>query len=117
MKFRRRCTAFVLGLVLMARTALPAIASEPEFVIRIKDHKFIPAQLGIPAGTKVRIILENQGETPEEFDSHALNREKHVPARSRVTLFIGPLEAGRYLFEGESGEHPGGAALGVLVVQ
>jgi len=75
------------------------------------------AELNIPSGVKVRIILDNQDDTPEEFDSHALNREKHVPPKSRVTLFIGPLDPGRYLFEGETSESRGNAALGVLVVQ
>ena len=95
----------------------PALAAEPEFVIQIKSHQFIPAELKIPKGEKVRIVLDNQDDTPEEFESYSLNREKHIPAKSRVTLYIGPLDAGRYVFQGEDRSEGGGAALGVLDVQ
>ena len=94
-----------------------AIGAEPEFVIQIKDHRFVPAILHIPAGVKVRIIVENLDDTPDEFDSHSLNREKHIPAKSSVTLFIGPLDPGRYVYEGENSDALGGAALGVIVAE
>ncbi len=96
---------------------VPTPAEESRYVIQIREHRFIPAELAVPPGVKVRIVLDNQDETPEEFDSHALNREKHVPAKSQVTIFIGPLDPGRYLFEGETPVGGGNAALGVIVVQ
>lgn len=94
----------------------PARAAEKEFLIEIRDHRFVPAEVHVPAGEKLRIVLENQEDVPEEFDSHALNREKHVPPHGRVVLFVGPLEPGRYLFEGENSADAGSAALGVVVV-
>ncbi len=105
----------LLGLLLCV--IAPALAAEPEFVIQIKNHQFIPAELRIPIGQKVRIVVDNQDDTPEEFESYSLNREKHIPAKSRVTLFIGPLSAGRYVFQGEDRSEGGGAALGVIDVQ
>ncbi len=94
-----------------------AAGADLEYVIRIKDHRFDPAELHVPRGTKMRVVLDNEDDISEEFDSHALNREKHVPGKSQVTLFLGPLEPGRYLFEGENNGDGGGAALGVIVVQ
>ncbi len=91
-------------------------AADAEFVIQIKNRQFIPSVVQIPAGAKVRIVLDNQDDVAEEFDSHSLNREKHVPPKSRVTLFIGPLEPGRYVYEGEERDS-GGVALGVLEVK
>ncbi len=105
-----------IPVVLAALPLASASGAHPEFVIRIHEHRFEPAELHIPEGRKVRIVVENLDDTPEEFDSHSLNREKHIPAKSRVTLFIGPLEAGRYLYEGESADLGGPAALGVIVV-
>lgn len=105
----------LLGLLLCA--IAPVLAAEPEFVIQIKNHHFIPAELRVPIGQKVRIVVDNQDDTPEEFESYSLNREKHIPAKSRVTLFIGPLSAGRYVFQGEDRSEGGGAALGVIDVQ
>ncbi len=90
--------------------------TEPEYVIRIVHHQFVPAELHIPTGIKVRIVLDNQDDAAEEFDSHSLNREKHVPAKSQATIFIGPLAPGRYVYESES-EAAGGAALGVIVAE
>lgn len=107
------CIAFVSGFLLCASVQ----CAEPEFIIQIRDHKFIPAELSVPVGTKVRIVLDNQQETPEEFESYSLHREKHIPPKSRVTLFIGPLDPGRYVYEGENDVGSGGAALGIIVAQ
>jgi len=106
--------------IALASVFLPfasAQCAEPEFIIEIRDHKFMPAELRIPVGKKVRIVLDNQQETPEEFESYSLNREKHIPPKSRVTLFIGPLDPGRYVYEGENDVGSGGAALGMIVAQ
>jgi hypothetical protein len=92
-------------------------AADPEFLITIRDHRFHPAELTIPADTKVRIIIDNKDATPEEFDSHALNREKHVGPASRETLFIGPLAPGRYPFEGETRGDPTTADKGAIIVR
>jgi len=94
-----------------------ATAAGPEYVIVIRDHHFHPAELTIPADTKVRIVIDNRDATPGEFDSHPLNREKHVGANSRETLFIGPLAPGRYAFEGESRGDPPVPDKGVLIVR
>lgn len=110
----RRFSGVLWLLQLLAASSLAA--AEPEYVIKIVQHQFVPAELHIPSGTKVRIVLDNQQDTAEEFDSHSLNREKHVPPKSQATIFIGPLAPGRYVYEGES-EVPGGAALGVIVVE
>src|ERR1043166_410237 len=80
--------------------ASSARAQDPEFSLVIKSHRFEPAEIRVPAGKKVKLIVENQDPTAEEFDSHALNREKVIPPKSKATIFIGPLKAGRYPFVG-----------------
>jgi plastocyanin len=76
-------------------------AADPEVKLVIKDHAFVPAEVRVPAGKKVKLIVENQDPTAEEFESHALNREKVIPARSKAVLFVGPLAPGRYPFFGD----------------
>jgi hypothetical protein len=49
----------------------------------------------------VKLVVDNQDATPEEFDSHALNREKVIAGKSKALIFIGPLAPGRYPFMGE----------------
>jgi hypothetical protein len=98
MKFLAR--PLILSLVL-AFSAASSIAAEAEFSLVISDHKFEPAELRIPANKKVKLIIENKDSTPEEFESHSMNREKVIPGKSKATIFIGPLKAGKYDFVGE----------------
>jgi sulfur transfer protein SufE len=90
-------------MVLGAFFALSATASaaEPEIRQVIKDHRFTPTEVKAPAGQKLRLVIENQDATPEEFESYALNREKIVPGGSKIVVFVGPLKPGRYEFFGE----------------
>ncbi|AVQ00085.1 hypothetical protein C7S18_11390 [Ahniella affigens] len=104
----------VAGLSLGLLTALPLHAEPPAFELRIKDHQFTPSELKIPAGVKVRLVVHNDDPTPEEFESHALNREKVIPGGSKAVIFIGPLKSGRYPFVGEIHE---ASAQGVLMVE
>jgi len=104
-------------LLACALAAPRATAAEADYVVQIKGHHFLPAEVHIPAGKKVRIIIDNQDDSQEEFDSHSLNREKHIPPHARIILFIGPLDPGRYIFEGENHNDGAGAALGVVVVE
>ena len=78
-----------------------ASAEPPSFTIEIKGHLFYPAELEIPANTKVRLIVINRDATPEEFESYELNREKVIMGGAQAVIFIGPLEAGDYPFFGE----------------
>lgn len=82
-------------------TGAPARADTPEFTLVIESHRFIPAELKVPAGQKIKLLVENRDPTPEEFESYDFNREKIVPAHGRIALFVGPLKPGRYEFFGE----------------
>ena len=90
----------VVAYALLGATVVLA-AGEPEFAITLRDHQFTPAAVKVPAGVKVKLVVDNQDAGPEEFDSHALNREKVIPGKTKATIFIGPLAPGRYPFIGE----------------
>jgi hypothetical protein len=81
--------------------AAPAFAQDQTFALTIKDHKFEPAEIEIPANTKVTLKVTNADATPEEFDSSQLHREKVIPAGKDALIVIGPLKPGRYEFVGE----------------
>lgn len=72
-----------------------------EFKLKIKDHKFEPAELIIPRDKKVKLIVKNEDSTVEEFESFDLKREKIVPAGKEIKISIGPLKPGTYKFFGE----------------
>lgn len=94
--------------------AVTALAAEPELQLVIKNHRFEPAELRAPAGQRVKLVVHNQDAGAEEFESHALNREKLIPAGAKVTIYIGPLKPGRYGFVGEYHES---TAKGTVVVE
>jgi plastocyanin len=105
-----------LGL-LVASAALgtaPALAADPEFTLVIKDHRFDPSEITVPAGQKVKLIVQNKDATPEEFESKTLKREKVIAGNSSATIMIGPLAPGRYPFYGEYHEK---TAQGVVIVK
>jgi hypothetical protein len=81
--------------------AAPVRAETPEFTLVIEAHRFSPAELTVPAGQKIKLLVENRDPTPEEFESYDFNREKIVPGKGRIVLFVGPLKPGRYEFFGE----------------
>jgi hypothetical protein len=81
-----------------------AVLAEDEFTLVIKDHRFEPAELVVPAGKKIKLRIENKDATPEEFESHALNREKVITGNGAATVYVGPLSPGRYPFYGEFNE-------------
>lgn len=81
--------------------SVSARANDAEVLLIIKDHRFTPTELSVPAGKKVKLVIDNQDATPEEFESHDLNREKVIPGKSKATVWIGPLKPGSYAFVGE----------------
>ena len=91
-----------------------AWAADREIMLTIKDHRFDPAEIRVPAGEKVKLIVHNQDATPEEFESHKLNREKIIAGKSKATIYIGPLAPGRYPFFGEFNEK---TAQGVVIAE
>jgi plastocyanin len=94
-----RFAALLFTLLLTSGTRLAA--QEATFTLAIKDHKFQPTEIEIPAGKKVALIVKNEDPTPEEFESVQLRREKVVPGGQEITVYIGPLKPGRYEFFGD----------------
>lgn len=109
-----RLRFFVLSLLSVGVMTGNALAAEPELLLVIKNHQFEPSELKVPAGQRVKLVVHNQDTTPEEFESHSLNREKMMPAGSKVSIYIGPLKPGRYSFYGE---YNAASAKGVVVAE
>jgi heme/copper-type cytochrome/quinol oxidase subunit 2 len=79
-----------------------AVAEEQEsYTLTIKNHMFEPNELEIPANKKIKLVVDNQDPSSEEFESRPLNLEKVVAGGRKVALSVGPLEPGVYEFVGE----------------
>lgn len=101
-------------LLLLSLFSASALAEIKVYTLTLRNHRFVPAQLTIPANTKVKLVVVNDDATPEEFESHELNREKIVTGKGRISVYIGPLKPGRYPF---FGEFHAATAQGILVSQ
>ncbi len=94
--------------------SLSAWAERPVIEIEIRNHLFFPAEIEVPSNTKVKLKITNYDNTPEEFDSFDLNREKVIFPKRSATIFIGPLSPGHYYFFGEYNPN---SAQGVVIVK
>lgn len=91
-----------------------SVAADAEFRLSIRDHRFEPAELRVPAGKRIRLTIVNRDAAAEEFESYELHREKLIPGNSSGTVFIGPLQPGRYPFFGDF--HPN-TTTGVIIAE
>lgn len=101
----------VLAMLLLAAGAW---ADPAEIPLVIKDHRFEPATVKVPADTKVMLVVENRDATPEEFESRDLHREKVIAGGKTAKIAVGPLKPGTYKFVGEFHED---TAQGAVVVE
>ena len=92
---------FLVLAALIFSSGTSAIAQDTAYTLTIKDHKFQPTEIEIPAGKKIELIVRNEDSTPEEFESTELKREKVIPGGQQTTVYIGPLKPGRYEFFGD----------------
>lgn len=102
--------------ILIALLFIPAVsvAADAQYRLSIREHRFEPVELRVPAGKRIRLTIVNQDAAPEEFESYELHREKLIPGNSSGTVFIGPLQPGRYPFFGDF--HPN-TTTGVIIAE
>lgn len=85
-----------IGVLLAAPTAFAD--DIPSYKLVVKDHQFQPQELTVPAGQQFKLVVENNDPTPMEFESYELDREKVIVGNSTATLYLGPIDAGKYQF-------------------
>lgn len=93
--------------VLLGLAAAPALADEePTFRIEFRDGAVTPDRIEVPAGRRFRLELANIGQSPIEFESLELKKEKVVAPGATTFLVIRTLDPGEYSFFDDF--HPGG---------
>jgi hypothetical protein len=93
-----------LVLPVAAVVALRFAASGPaQSVIEVtmKDHHFSPSEIHVQARLPATLIIINDDSLDESFSSSALKIEKVFKGGEQETIHLGPLDRGRYPFEGE----------------
>ncbi|MBF8246463.1 MAG: cupredoxin domain-containing protein [Rickettsia sp.] len=93
----------ILKIILLIYTLLSTtqIYAVLEYDLIIKEHKFYPEILEVPARTKIKLSVYNQDNSVEEFESFDLKREKIIPGNSQIKITLPPLKPGDYSFFGE----------------
>ncbi|WP_376802681.1 cupredoxin domain-containing protein [Candidatus Raskinella chloraquaticus] len=102
-----------VSLLVLSLVSQPALAQET-VEISISNHRFQPAEVKVPAGKPLVLIVKNLDASAEEFESKVLKIEKVIAGKSEARINVRPLTPGRYKFYGEFHE---ATAQGVLIVE
>ena len=107
------------GALVLASSLLLALApvqaqDMPTVNLLIRDGRFVPTTVEVPANTKFRLLIKNEGPGAEEFESVELRKEKVLAPGASSFLIFQPIKPGTYKFFGEF--HPD-TAQGQLVAK
>ncbi|HET7307041.1 MAG TPA: cupredoxin domain-containing protein [Gammaproteobacteria bacterium] len=92
----RLIPALALSLLIAAPAAVAA--DNNGYQLTVKNHKFQPQKLELPANQRIKLVVKNEDATPMEFESYKLDREKVIVGNSTATVYLGPLDPGTYKF-------------------
>lgn len=91
-----------LALALGGSPAAAETLPQPQVVVvTLKDHRFTPDTITVPAGVRIKFDVSNRDATADDFDSDDLHVDKDLAPHGRATFVVGPLKPGSYAFEGE----------------
>jgi len=91
----------IAALILLAALAPVQAQDMPTFNLLIKAGHFIPETLEVPANTKFRLLIKNEGPGAEEFESIELRKEKVLAPGASSFLIFQPMKPGTYKFFGD----------------
>jgi hypothetical protein len=97
---RSRIGAAVFAAALLALNAGARVCADDtvSLSLTLKNHQFDPAEVHAPPGKQIAIHVKNLNDIVSEFESSDLHFEKIVPVGSEVTVYVHPLQPGRYNF-------------------
>ncbi len=95
---RRRLPALLVAAMVALGGSGARAGDTVTLSITIKDHKFDPAELHAPPGQTIAIQVKNLNPIVSEFESGDLHFEKIVPVGASATVYVRPLQPGRYNF-------------------
>ncbi|HJV83474.1 cupredoxin domain-containing protein [Noviherbaspirillum sp.] len=97
----RRFFGSLLVLIVLLAHASSFSADLPTFNLVIRNGHFVPETTEVPANTKFRLLIKNEGPGAEEFESAELHKEKVLAPGASSFLIFQPLKPGTYKFFGE----------------
>jgi len=100
-------------LLVFTLIATPALA-DAQIEVHLKNHKFTPSVIKVRANQPSMIVLHNDDDTADEFDSSSLKIEKVVPGKNKGNIRVRALAPGKYPF---MGEYHAQTAQGVVIAE
>lgn len=95
----QRLLAGMLFAVAASSYLAPARAEDLQtYQLTIKDHKFSPAELHVPAGKAFYLEISNQEAQADEFETSSPPLEKVVQPGATGKVRVRPLAKGRFPF-------------------
>jgi hypothetical protein len=85
-----------LGLLLASTAALAD--DMPTFKLLMKDGRFFPETVEVPAATRFRLEVKNEGPGATEFESLELKKELVLAPGVTRSLVFYPMKPGTYKF-------------------
>lgn len=91
----------LIAVVALATAGLSHAGDLPTYTLVMRAGRFVPEAIEVPANTKFRLLLKNEGPGAEEFESIELRKEKVLAPGASSFLIFQPLKPGAYKFFGE----------------
>ena len=95
---RNFAAIFLATLLLACGAAIARAEEEPVFTIEFKDGTVSPQRLEVPANRRFQLQLVNAGDSPAEFESNELRKEKVLAPKTTSILVFRTLDPGEYPF-------------------
>ena len=89
---------FGLGWAIDARAQAGEL---PTFHVVVRDGRFAPDRIEVPAATRIKLTLQNDGPGPLEFENDEMHIEKILAAGGRSFVVLPKLVPGEYSFVDE----------------
>jgi hypothetical protein len=104
-------------LLVLAACSPPEVAhaaeAMPVFSIKALGGILEPAMIEVPANTRFKIEIENEGSDPVEFESSELHLEKVLAGGAKSYVVVNGLKPGTYIFFDDF--HPSTGKVNVVV--
>ena len=89
---------FMTAVMILPQRNPLVLAKEVATLDYLSDGRIEPLRLEVPADRRFKIVLRNDGQSPIEFESLELRKEKVVGPGVTTFLVIRRLDAGEYAF-------------------
>jgi hypothetical protein len=98
----KKLTLFAVIAALVAAGGLTTSSfAQAPIEVRLKNHRFTPNVIKVKANQPSMIMLFNDDDTADEFDSSSLKIEKVVAGHNKGAIRVRALAPGKYPFMGE----------------